>query len=140
MCKFFKNEISPPEIIVHFIKYGIVGFSNFLLTGGVYYVLLRVLFVWYPIGFLFSWGLGVFYTYSINFIWVFKPEEKIEFKHHLWKYFIIYAASLIVNLLLLTYVVEIFTLDPFWSQFLVIPIVVLINFTGIKYWALKKQK
>jgi len=129
-----------PEIIVHFTKYGLVGFSNFIITGAAYYVFLKVLYLWYPFSFLLSWAIGVFYTYTINYLWVFKPAEKIEFKHHLWKYFVIYAASLAINLLLLTYVVERLILDPFWSQFLIIPIVVLINFTGIRYWALKKQK
>jgi putative flippase GtrA len=136
---FYKNKLGQNEFIIHFIKYGIVGFSNFLVTGAVYYILLRVLFVWYPISFMLSWGIGVLYTYLINFIWVFKPEEKIEFKHRLWKYFLVYATSLIVNLTLLTYIVEVFSLDPFWSQFLIIPIVVLINFIGIKYWALRKR-
>jgi putative flippase GtrA len=88
---------------------------------------------------MISWSCGILYAYSLNFIWVFRPEEKIEFRKRLWKYTLVYGTSQLVNLFFLSIIVEIFKLDPFWSAFFIIPIVVLMNFMGIKYWALSKQ-
>jgi len=80
---------------------------------------------------------GVILTFFINIRWVFQPSELNNFKRKFFKYIIVYLCSYIVNLALLKIGVDLFCFDPFWYQFALIPIVVIINFTGIKYWALR---
>jgi len=120
-----------------FIKYGFVGGLNFVFTALVYWLFLKVLDVSYPISFSISWLAGVILTFFINIRWVFQPSELNNFKRKFFKYIIVYLCSYIVNLALLKIGVDLFSFDPFWYQFALIPIVVIINFTGIKYWALR---
>jgi len=120
-----------------FIKYGLVGGFNFIFTAFIYWLFLRVLDVIYPISFSVSWLSGVILTFFINVRWVFQTEELNNLKKNFFKYLIVYLCSYFVNLLLLKAGVTMFNFDPFWYQFVIIPIIVLINFTGIKYWALK---
>ncbi len=100
-------------------------------------LLLKVFDIGYFLSFTITWLFGILLTYTINFIWVFKPEDKFEFKKRMPKYFLVYLFSYGVNILILKYIVNTFNYDPFWIQFLIIPIVILINFFGFKFWALK---
>ncbi|MBK7380887.1 MAG: GtrA family protein [Ignavibacteriales bacterium] len=122
---------------IYFIKYSFVGIGNLIFTLALYIFFLNDLELKYEIAFTFAWLLGVLFTYLINFIWVFKPEEKITFRKRLPKYFFVYLLSYLLNILLLKLLVENFFLQPLISQLFIIPLIVLINFTGIKYWALK---
>lgn len=125
------------EITSQFLKYGIVGLLNFILTVSLFYYLLKVVQLNYHISFTIIWIISILFTYIINFLWVFKPEDKIEFKKRFPKYFLVYFLSYLVNILLLNYLVSNFSFDPFYIQFVIIPLVILINFLGFKYWSLK---
>ena len=120
-----------------FYKYIIVGTLNFIFTVGIFFILLNIFNIHYIISFTLTWLIGLLFTYVLNFIWVFKPADKIEFKRRLFKYFIVYFSSYIVNILLLKYLVSKFNFDPFYIQFAIIPIVIVINFFGFKFWSLK---
>jgi putative flippase GtrA len=120
-----------------FIKYLFVGGANFIFSIVLFFLFLKVLLVDYMVSFVITWLFGIFLTYIINFLWVFKPEEKLEFKKRLPKYFMVYVISFIVNIIILRFLVKTYDVDPFWIQFFILPIVVLINFFGFKLWALK---
>jgi putative flippase GtrA len=122
---------------VQFIKFCLVGGINFAFSMLLFLFLLKVLLLGYFIAFTITWLLGILLTYTINFVWVFKPEEKFEFKKRMPKYFLVYLFSYGVNVILLKYLVNTFEYDPFWAQFFIIPIVIVINFFGFKLWALK---
>jgi len=121
---------------IFFIKYLFVGVGNLIFTLALYVFFLNLLNFRYEVAFSLSWLLGVLFTYLINFIWVFKPEEKITFRKRLPKYFLVYLIACILNMLLLKLLVEHFYFQPLISQIFIIPLIVLINFTGIKYWAM----
>jgi putative flippase GtrA len=122
---------------LQFYKYVLVGISNAVFSTLVYFFCLKILEINYLIAFTISWLAGVFYTYLINFLFIFKPGEKLEFRKRLPKYFIVYCASYSLNIILLKILVSATDADPFWLQFLILPLVIVINFTGFKYWALK---
>jgi putative flippase GtrA len=123
--------------LIKFIKYSLVGGINFAFSMLLFLLLLKVLFVGYFISFTITWLFGILLTYTINFIWVFKPADKFEFKKRMLKYFLVYLFSYGVNIILLKYLVNTFEYDPFWLQFFIIPIIIVINFFGFKFWALK---
>ncbi len=123
--------------MIKFIKYSLVGGINFAFSMLLFLLLLKVLFVGYFISFTITWLFGILLTYTINFIWVFKPADKFEFKKRMLKYFLVYLFSYGVNIILLKYLVNTFEYDPFWLQFFIIPIIIVINFFGFKFWALK---
>lgn len=123
--------------LIQVIKYGLVGGLNFLLSLLLFLYFLDILLVRYEIAFTLTWVFGILLTYVINFLWVFKPTDKLEFKKHFPKYFAVYLSSFIVNIGLLKWIVDQYNYDPFWSQFGILPIVIFINFFGFKYWGLK---
>jgi len=125
------------EIKIHFIKYLLVGGINLITSMLLFFLLFNVLKINYLVVFTITWLYGIFLTYIINFIWVFKPEDKLKFKKRFNKYFIVYLSSYIINLLLLKGIVEGYDFNPLYVQFFILPLVVIINFSGIKYWALK---
>jgi putative flippase GtrA len=125
------------ELIVHFTKYSLVGILNAIFTIAVYFALLKALHMHYLMAFSISWASGVLLTYSINFLWVFKPEENISFKNRFWKYVLIFVTSYLINITLLKHFTEWIKIDPFIIQLFILPLVVMINFCGVKYWALK---
>lgn len=123
-------------IPVSFAKYVIVGTSNTVLTLLLYLLFLKVMKLNYIVSFSLSWLIGVFCTYMINFLWVFKPEKKLEFKKRLWKYLAVYTCSYMANVILLRFVVEKSTMDPLYAQLILVPLVIVINYYGMKHWAL----
>ncbi len=127
------------NFIFQFIKYFIVGCFNFVFTYLIYFLLIKIN-VNYLISFSISWISGVILTYIINFIWIFKPKKRIDFKLRFLKYFIIYITSFLLNLFLLNFLVEAIKFNPLFVQLFIIPIIVVINFLGIKYLSLNKGK
>jgi putative flippase GtrA len=126
--------------IRQFVKYGFVGGLNFILSLVLFYTLLKIMHIKYLIAFTITWLFGIVLTYVINFVWVFKPEEILELKKRFFKYFLVYLVSYLVNVGLLKYLVQKYGFDPFWLQFFILPIVVIINFLGFKFWALRTEK
>jgi putative flippase GtrA len=130
-------NINSNSISSQFFKYSIVGFINLGLSTLLFLLLYKVFHIIYFITFILTWLFGILVTYVINFIWVFKPEEKLEFIRRLPKYVLVYVISFVINLILLRYLVEAYQFDAFLVQLFILPLVVLINFFGFKYWALK---
>ena len=127
----------PISVRTQFIKYLFVGGINFVFGLVTFWVLLHVLLINYLIAFTITWILGVLLTYIINFVWIFKPEEKLTFRSRLVKYIIIYLTSYLVNLLLLKILTEQTHQDPYYLQLALIPVIMVINFLGMKFWSLK---
>ena len=122
---------------LQFYKYVFVGILNAVFGTLVYLFCLKVLSLHYLVAFTISWLFGVLFTYVINFLFVFKPDEKLEYKKRLPKYFLVYCISYAINVILLKVLVSCTQADPFYLQLLILPLVIAINFTGFKYWALK---
>jgi|ERR1017187_1785769 putative flippase GtrA len=133
----YKSFVSQTH--VQFIKYLFVGGINFLFGLATFYGCLYILKLNYLVAFSISWLIGLLLTYIINFVWIFKLEEKLNFKKKLAKYIVIYLSSYFANVLILKLLVQFTHGSPFYLQFTIIPVVMAINFTGIKYWALKAQ-
>jgi putative flippase GtrA len=128
------------EFLSHFIKYNFVGVANAIFTFFIYFALLKVFDVNYLVSFSFSWLAGVILTYIINFKCVFKPERQLVFRSRLLKYFIVYFTSYSINMLLLGSVKELSNFDPLVIQLFILPIVIVINFLGIKYWSMNPHE
>lgn len=125
------------KTILEFSKYGVVGLLNFLTSILIYYFLINVIKLRYEISFSLIWIYSILFTYLINFAWVFKPGEKFIFKKYFVKYIVVYFISYLANIFSLKLLVDQFNYDPFWCQFAIIPLVVVINFFGFKHWGLK---
>jgi putative flippase GtrA len=125
---------------VEFVKYLFVGLLNFFFGLFTFYFLLNITKLDYKIALSITWILGVFLTYVINFIWVFKPENKIIFKKRFFKYLFSHSFSFAINLLALHYLVSAWILSPFIAQCILMPLFVIFNFFAAKLWSLKRVK
>lgn len=118
-------------------KFTLVGAINFVLTFIVFTVMLKVLGVNYLLSLVAAWVVGMLFSYVFNFTWVFKPEQKIQFKARFVRYLLASVLSIVLNILMLNYIVEKTNYDPFYIQFLLIPIIVTFNFSTAKFWSLR---
>jgi putative flippase GtrA len=128
---FWKSEI---------VRFLIVGGANFVFTFVVFTVALKVADVGYVAALLLAWISGNILTYTLNFIWVFRPEERLNFRGRFFKYLTAGAFSISLNLVALTALVEFWAFDPFWSQVVIMPFIIVFNFGTAKYWSLRKTR
>jgi len=120
-----------------FFKYLFIGGLNFVSSFLLYYILYFLFGINYTTTYIITWLYGIILIYSINFIWVFKPDEKLEFKKRLPKYFLVYVTSFTFNIVILRVLVEGYISNPIYAQLVILPFIMLINFFGFKLWALK---
>jgi putative flippase GtrA len=126
------------KIKVELTKFALIGAVNFLLTFTVFTVMLKKFSVNYLLSLGIAWIAGLFFSYILNFSWVFKPEEKIQFKTRFLRYLVASAVSITLNMLLLQQIFELTKFDPFYIQLALIPLIVIFNFTTAKFWSLRQ--
>jgi len=125
------------KLKIEFSKFTVVGAANFLFTLVLFYLLVKVLRANYLIALVVVSLLGMILTYSLNHVWVFKPEQELAFKGRLLKYILAGFLSISLNVVVLAYIVEHTSFDPFYVQLALIPFIVAFNFSTAKYWSLR---
>ncbi|NLW34887.1 GtrA family protein [Syntrophorhabdus aromaticivorans] len=120
-------------------KFTLVGAANFVLTFIVFTTMLKALGVHHVISLAVAWVAGMLFSYIFNFTWVFKPEQKIRFKARFVRYFLASALSIALNMLTLNCIVKRTGFDPFYVQMMLIPFIVVFNFSTAKYWSLRSS-
>lgn len=125
---------------IEITKFTLVGAANFVLTFIVFTTMLKVLLVNYLLSLFAAWIVGLVFSYVLNFSWVFKPEQKIEFKVRFFRFCCASVLSIALNMLALSYIVERFAFEPFYVQIALIPFIVVLNFSSAKYWSLRRSR
>ena len=120
-------------------KFTLVGAANFALTFIVFSTMLKILGVNYLLSLVSAWAVGMVFSYVLNFTWVFKPEQRIQFRARFFRFFLASSLSIVLNMLVLRYIVERTALDPFYVQMALIPFIVIFNFATAKYWSLRRS-
>ena len=123
---------------VEFSKFTLVGSVNFIFTFVLFYFFVRVIQINYLAALVAVSLLGMILTYSLNHIWVFKPDQKLAFRGRLLKYILSGFLSISLNVWILDYVVSRTGFDPFYVQMALIPLIVIFNFSTAKYWSLRR--
>ncbi|PPK74175.1 GtrA-like protein [Methylobacter tundripaludum] len=118
-------------------KFTLVGAANFALTFILFTLMLKVLGVNYVLSLGATWVVGMLFSYVLNFAWVFKPEQKIQFRTRFVRFFLASVLSIALNILALSYIVERTDFDPFYVQMALMPFVVIFNFSTAKLWSLR---
>ena len=124
---------------IEFSKFTVVGAANFIFTLALFYLLVEVLRANYLIALVVVSLLGMILTYSLNHVWVFKPEQTLAFRRRLLKYLLAGFVSVSLNAVALAYLVEHTNSDPFYVQLALIPFIVVFNFCTAKYWSLRAR-
>lgn len=125
------------KLRIEFSRFTVVGALNFIFTFVLFYMLVKVINFNYLISLTVVSLLGMIITYSLNYVWVFKSEQKLVYKGRLLKYILAGFFSILLNLIALDYIVGRTAFDPFYVQMALIPFIVVFNFSSAKFWSLK---
>ena len=121
-------------------RFLLVGGVNFIFTFCVFTAVLKISDGAYIVALILASLTGNVLTYTLNFIWVFRPETRLSYSGRFLKYLTAGSASIGLNLIALTVLVEVGGGDPFWSQVIIIPFIVVFNFLTAKFWSLRKER
>ncbi len=126
--------------LLQFVKFGLVGLSNTVISYLVYVVL-----VWFDIHYLLASAVGFVVSVCNSFYWnnryVFQSKEADVWWKKLLRTFIAYAGTglLLSNILLFVWV-ECFHIGKLIAPVINLIITVPLNFVINKYWAFGEKK
>lgn len=120
---------------LHISKYIIVGVLN-TIVGYSVYSLLILIDIKYAFALLISHIAGVINSYFWNKYYTFKSSSKNW--HELKRFILIYILYYILNLLILSSLIELVSLHPLLGQALSLVVVTTFSFFAHKYWTFKR--
>lgn len=118
-----------------FIRFAVVGGFCTLVNYVIFILLTSLLDVNYLIASATGFITGVFTGYYINKKWTFSKGDSTN--TYIYKYFLVYLFSLVVNLLILEYLVESLSTPKLFAQTIAIGTTMFTNFFGSKILVFK---
>jgi putative flippase GtrA len=129
-----RSRVSAP-VLVQFVKFGIVGVSNTLLTLAVYTVLLKVFGVWYLAASAIGFAVGATNGFLLNRRWTFREHVGDALTPVRWG--IVQSAGLAVNEGLLYLFVHDAQLDKLLAQVCATAVVTVTTFFVNRAWTFR---
>jgi len=115
-----------------FLKFGLVGLSNTLISLGVYSSLV-FMGLHYQIGNVAAFIVSSLNGYIFNKQWVFKAHTDKK-RAQMFKYYMVYCGSLLISMLLSYVWINHFDINEYISPVLNLIITVPVNYTLSKKW------
>jgi putative flippase GtrA len=122
-------------LVAQFVKFGIVGVSNTLLTFVVYTLLLKVFGVWYLAASAIGFAVGAVNGFLLNRAWTFKGHEGDALTPVRWC--VVQGCGLALDEGLLYMFVSSAGLDKLVAQAFATVIVVVLTFFANRAWTFK---
>ena len=129
------RRLHVPVVLVQFIKFGIVGVSNTLLTFAVYTLLLKVFGVWYLAASAIGFIVGAVNGFLLNRRWTFRGHVGDAFTPVRWT--VVQGCGLLTNLGLVYLFVEEISLDKLIAQACATVIVTVLTFLANRAWTFR---
>lgn len=136
------NQFSINKTIIQFIKFGIVGFSNTLISYAIYSILVYI-GLHYLLASIIAFFISVLNSFFWNNKYVFKKngEQKRNIFHSLIKTYISYGfTGLILQNLILFIFIDILHISKYIAPFFGLIITIPLNFILNKLWAFQPVK
>jgi putative flippase GtrA len=124
-----------PAVLVQFVKFGIVGISNTLITFAVYTVLLKVFGVWYIAASAIGFVVGATNGFLLNRRWTFADHVGDAYTPVRWA--VVQTAGLGLNLLTLYLLVHDAGLDELVAQAIATVLVTVSTFLVNRAWTFR---
>ena len=124
-------------VLVQFLKFGIVGVSNTLLTFAVYTLLLKVFGVWYLAAAAIGFCVGAVNGFLLNRRWTFRGHVGDALTPVRWM--IVQGCGLGLNEGLLYLLVHDARLDKLVAQALAMGVVTVSTFTANRAWTFRTR-
>jgi putative flippase GtrA len=128
------SRLSAP-VVVQFVKFGIVGVSNTLLTFAVYTLLLKGFGVWYLAASAIGFVVGAVNGFLLNRRWTFRGHVGDALTPVRWT--VVQGAGLLANLGLVYLFVEEVSLDKLLAQACATAIVTVLTFVANRAWTFR---
>ena len=130
------NKNNWKEVIVQFIKFGIIGASNTIISTAIYYIFIFIDPALYFVGNVVGWVISVFNSFYWNNRFVFKDSEFSWWKK-LIRTYIAYGGSFIVGSITLVIMIEMLHISTWLAPWINLVITIPLNFVLNKFWAFK---
>lgn len=124
------------SITGQFVKFGIVGVSNTLISLFIYYIFVLISVNLYVVGSIVGFAVSVLNSYYWNNRYVFKKENRNHAKA-IFRTYLSYGATGLLSILLLILLVEQLHVSEFAAPIINLIITVPLNFLLNKFWAFK---
>jgi putative flippase GtrA len=124
-------------LILQFVKFGIVGVSNTLISFAVYTLLLKAFDVWYVAASGIGFAVGAINGFLWNRAWTFRGHVGDALTPVRW--FVVQSCGLLVNLGLVYVFVDGVGFGKLTGQAATIAIVTLLTFFANRAWTFKGQ-
>jgi len=125
--------------VLQFIKFGLVGLSNTILSLAIYYLVVWMNPAYYQVGNALGWIFGVLNSVIWNKKFVFTDSSE-RFIKILGKSYLAYGGSFILTLVLSYIQIEWIGISPFLAPLFCLIFTIPINFMVNKFWAFRKSK
>jgi putative flippase GtrA len=125
-------------LILQFVKFGIVGVSNTLISFAVYTLLLKAFGVWYVAASGIGFAVGAVNGFLWNRAWTFRGHVGDALTPVRW--FVVQSCGLLVNLGLVYLFVDGAGFDELTGQAATIVIVTVLTFFANRAWTFKGQQ
>jgi len=124
-------------VVIQFVKFGIVGVSNTLLTFAVYTLLLKVFGVWYLAASAIGFAVGTINSFLLNRRWTFRGHVGDALTPVRWM--IVQCTGLGINLGLLYVLVHDARVDKLIAQALATAVVTVTTFFANRAWTFRTR-
>src|SRR5205807_4024388 len=125
-------------VLMQFVKFGIVGVSNTLLTFAVYTVLLKAFGVWYLAASAIGFGVGTVNSFLLNRRWTFRGHVGDALTPVRWT--VVQCCGLGINEGLLFLFAHNARLDKLLAQVLATAVVTVSTFAANRAWTFRSAQ
>lgn len=124
---------------MQFLKFGLIGVMNTIVHYLTFIIFFKFVGIHMILASTIGYTLGVANSFFLNRKWTFQVKGE-KWKIEAFKFFLVNAFSLAINLVLLDSLVKYVYLSPELSQILAIIGSLTVNFWGNKMWTFKPNK
>jgi putative flippase GtrA len=128
------RHLSAP-VVIQFVKFGIVGVSNTLLSFGIYTLLLKGFGVWYLAASAIAFVVGAINGFLLNRRWTFRGHVGDALTPVRWM--VVQGCGLVANLGLVYLFVEEVSLDKLIAQACATGVVTVLTFFANRAWTFR---
>ena len=118
------------------VRFLIVGVASTVFNYSVYAFLYLVAMVDYGKSFIIGFLCGVAFSYFLNRAWTFQVKTAGHTRD-VWRYFTLYATSLLIGLVCISLAIEFFAVDPLLANLGTILVTTCTNYTGLRFWVFR---
>ncbi|MBP7151769.1 MAG: GtrA family protein [Paludibacteraceae bacterium] len=125
------------KTLVQFLKFGIVGISNTLLTAATIWLLLRVFHSSNYLANIVGYVVGLVNSFIWNRRWTFENHAQVGAT--IFKFIVTFAISYLLQLGFLSFLLHQTNIDDYVCQLLSIVVYTVVNFFMNKYYTFKTE-